>query len=492
MQQTDATSAVDGPVSIRLSVFGPLGIEWRGSSVPFPPERLRGKGAATALSLLKALLCQPLRFASRDWILEQFWPESSRKSAEERLHDVATGLRQILCPTSATKILHYIHAGPRSGSGYRLEAYPGLWVDADAFEWYMEQALRLDRFDHPSLTLWEQAYQLASRGPFLPEEIYCDWAVQRRQDLEGKYRQCVHRIAHLLRESGYREEAILRLRTFWVAHPMDEDSLRPLMELLAEQERFGEAQDYYHHLVTVLAEDHLAPDARTEDVMHVVATQQIHRQHFVSLPPTHISERFPMGAPSTSLAIWTQNSLQTYPEEGLTDLVQGPGETRHLIGRESWLARVLALLQGSTPKKLVVLHGPIGVGKSSELNRLAGLWKLAAPSLSSLVKITLPVVDAEKSPEVALDLLLGTLLLEYQHPPLPATASLQMRINSVLSRLTQQNHPGLILLDNAEGLLIEQGQLAPCWEMFLTQFLRGQHQATLLLATKEWHGWPGR
>src|SRR5579859_1932592 len=209
MQQTDAASAVDGPVSIRLSVFGPLEIEWRGSSVPFPSERLRGKGAATALSLLKALVCQPQRFASRDWILEQFWPESSRRSAEERLHDVATGLRQILCPSSSTKILHYIHGGPGSGNGYQLEGSPRLWVDADAFRWYVEQALRLDRYGQPSLTLWEHAYHLASRGPFLLEDFYCDWTRLRRQEIEGQYRQCVHRLAALLREAGLLEEAIL-------------------------------------------------------------------------------------------------------------------------------------------------------------------------------------------------------------------------------------------------------------------------------------------
>src|SRR5579859_4172942 len=476
MQQTDATSAVDGPVSIRLSVFGPLGIEWRGSSVPFPPERLRGKGAATALSLLKALLCQPLRFASRDWILEQFWPESSRKSAEERLHDVATGLRQILCPTSATKILHYIHAGPRSGSGYRLEAYPGLWVDADAFEWYMEQALRLDRFGHSSLSLWEQAYQLASRGPFLPEETYCDWAAQRRQDLEGKYRQCVHRIAHLLRESGYREEAILRLRTFWVGHPMDEDSLRPLMELLAKQERFGEAQDYYHHLVTVLAEDHLTPDARTEDVMQMVSTRQIHRQPSVSLPLARITERLPMVASSTSLTVWAQEPLQTHPGAPLSDLAQGPGETRHLIGRAGWLDTIMQMLEGPVPKKLMILHGPIGVGKSSELHRLAIEWKRTVSDQESVIKIMLPLVEPESSPEMALDLVLGTLLAEYHHPALPATATQQMRINRLLSSLTQQEYPGLILLDNAECLLTEEGTLASCWEAFLTQLVRGQHQ----------------
>src|SRR5579859_1196281 len=46
-------------------------------------------------------------------------------------------------------------------------------------------------------------------------------------------------------------------------------------------------------------------------------------------------------------------------------------ETRHLIGREVWLDRIMQMVRTSPPKKLIVLRGPIGIGKSSELNRLA-------------------------------------------------------------------------------------------------------------------------
>src|SRR5579859_7203386 len=492
MQQPDGTNEIGSPTSICVYVFGPLGIEWRGHPAPFPAERLRGKGSASALALLKALICQPRRFAPRDWILEQFWPDSPRKTAEERLHDVATVLRQILCPTSTTKILHYVHGGPRSGSGYQLESHPHLWVDADAFGWYVEQAIRQDRFGQPSLALWEQAYQLASRGPFLPEDCYANWASPRRQEIEGRYRQCVHRLAALLREAGYTEEAILRLRAFWVSHPTDEDALRPLMELLGEQERFGEALEYYQRLVTVLAEDHLTPDERTQDVMQMVSTQQIHRQRAVSLPLPRVTEQLPMLAATRPLTIWLEGQQEALLTVAAAEMTHGPAETRHLIGREAWLTIVLQMLQGNPAKKLLILHGPIGVGKTSELSRLANEWRRTTPTEAQVVKITLPLAESGMGPEVVLDLVLGTLLSEYHHPALPATASQQMRLNCLLSRLAQHTSPGLILLDNAECLLIEDGRLAPCWEAFLTQFIRGQHQTTLLIATKEWHGWPGR
>jgi flagellar biosynthesis GTPase FlhF len=41
------------------------------------------------------------------------------------------------------------------------------------------------------------------------------------------------------------------------------------------------------------------------------------------------------------------------------------------VGREAWIAAVLHALTETPPKKLVVLQGPMGVGKSSELHRLA-------------------------------------------------------------------------------------------------------------------------
>ncbi|HEY6406723.1 MAG TPA: helix-turn-helix transcriptional regulator, partial [Ktedonobacteraceae bacterium] len=46
-------------------------------------------------------------------------------------------------------------------------------------------------------------------------------------------------------------------------------------------------------------------------------------------------------------------------------------ETRHLVGREDWIASVIASLQETLPEKLVVLQGPVGIGKSSELHRIA-------------------------------------------------------------------------------------------------------------------------
>ena len=165
-------------------------------------------------------------------------------------------------------------------------------------------------------------------------------------------------------------------------------------------------------------------------------------------------------------------------------------ETRHLVGREDWLASVIASLQETFPKKLVVLQGPVGIGKSSELHRIALHFLSAELSRLHVLLCELPAVEQETDPEGALDLFLGTLLVEMGFPDASVQiTSLDARIRFALQCLEKSSRQLLLLLDNAEHLLDEQGLLASCWEQFLRRFLRSQHRASLVLVTKEWPGW---
>ena len=173
--------------------------------------------------------------------------------------------------------------------------------------------------------------------------------------------------------------------------------------------------------------------------------------------------------------------------------VSGPrfAETRHLIGREEWLDSILASLQEPHPRKLVIAQGAPGMGKSSELNRLAtSLLRKEFPRYKVLPCV-LPAADHRLEPEFALDELLGTLLVELgpRHESMPPSFSLDERMLFVLGYVERAAGPLVVLIDNAENLFDAQGALALCWEQFLTRFLRCQHQASLVLATSEWHGW---
>jgi DNA-binding SARP family transcriptional activator len=280
-----SASVTTAPPLLHIYTFGPLTIEWRESATgqvhSLPPGRLCGRGAAPALALLKFLLCQSHRYASRSRIREQFWPDSTHRRAEERLDDVASGLRTLLRPLgSQEKLLYYVHGNKSAASGYRLEGHPVIWVDADAFIWYVEEAVRQERFGQDALAFWERAYQLASRGVFLMDELKSDWAKDRREILEGLFRQCVLRLvqSYRTRGEGSTQAALVYLRLFCQLHPADEDTLRPLMELLAEQECYQEAEAYYQKARNLLHQMGRETDPRTEDVAAYVRTKPILRQ----------------------------------------------------------------------------------------------------------------------------------------------------------------------------------------------------------------------
>lgn len=168
-------------------------------------------------------------------------------------------------------------------------------------------------------------------------------------------------------------------------------------------------------------------------------------------------------------------------------------ETRHLLGRSEWLASITQAIQSHASKKLVVLHGPVGIGKSSELHRLIQHFIHASEPAYHVIWI--PLVPAERSagPESSLTLLLGNVLAESgAPPPTPEMASWEKRQRLVFAHLEQSSRPVVILVDNAENALMEDGSLSACWEEFLAHFLRRQHRATLVMATKEWPGWQGR
>ena len=65
------------------------------------------------------------------------------------------------------------------------------------------------------------------------------------------------------------------------------------------------------------------------------------------------------------------------------------------------------MVQTSPIKKLIILQGPIGMGKSSELMRLASLFQRTEEAWISGDLAPFPAAEATGGPEAALDVLLG-------------------------------------------------------------------------------------
>ncbi|GER90070.1 hypothetical protein KDW_42320 [Dictyobacter vulcani] len=269
----------------RIWLCGAFVVEWIDPGTGQACSTLEMSGAGrdytSALSLLKLLLSQPQRRAHRDWIMEQFWPASGRHTAAHRLENIFSVLRKLMChPLTGECLLRSFRAGKENGMMYQLEASPLVWLDVDAQVWNVEQAARMERFGDDAQPFWERAYELGKRGPFLSDERYVDWATQRRNEVEGYYRQTIHALASLYLArygSAGASEALLLLRTYWQQYPKDEDALRLLMDVLSAQERYQEALEYYDHLCQLLQEEQTQPDERTKDSAEYCKAKQIQR-----------------------------------------------------------------------------------------------------------------------------------------------------------------------------------------------------------------------
>jgi len=162
-------------------------------------------------------------------------------------------------------------------------------------------------------------------------------------------------------------------------------------------------------------------------------------------------------------------------------------EISHLIGREQWLDSLYGAIAGQPFIKWMILQGPPGIGKTSELHRIATYFQQHIPRYY-VVLCQLPVRAQEViGADLALELLLSDILagIGLANAPLP-TENLQARIKHLLNCLAHTDRSVLILLDNAEHFLDEQGQLLPIWKHFYEKFVHARHHASLILATKEW------
>src|SRR6266487_2535006 len=459
--------------------------EWGGSNYP----RL----------LLKALLRCSGRQARREALLELLWPESDPEQAVQYFNTATTKLRKVLTPIKGQASLLMTEDDSQL---YRLAEQDRLWVDVDAALTLLQEVERLGRTSWEALALLEEADSYLSQGPLLQDEEGV-WAAGRRATVEQARSRCRLWLAEAYAQQQMPGQAATALSQLLEEDPTDEDVLARVMGLLHRQGMTHQALRSYHAFLEVAEREGLEPTEAIKKLATQFATSQ-KSAPLDAFPPSFSpmegqNRAFsPQGRQAETHVVEATSSPLSDDQEFLP-LTEKPSEhagpllaeTRHLLGRQEWLASVIALIQAEIPKKLLVLHGPIGVGKSSELNRLAHAFVKQNASPSQVMVLSLPAREP-RDPEASLDLFVGMLLSESRAAPFPDDASRQIRIKLALTALAQRPQPSVILLDNAEGTLTEEGTLSPCWEAFLSSVVRGQHQATLILATKEWPGWTGR
>lgn len=172
-------------------------------------------------------------------------------------------------------------------------------------------------------------------------------------------------------------------------------------------------------------------------------------------------------------------------------------EAKHLVGREQFRQALLGVFspRQTLRKKFLVLHGPMGIGKSSELHWLATFLLHHMHRPPRVLFCDLGAVGQEKPEEratYALDMLLGTIFAELGDGYAPTSAhTLEGRLHRLVDLLARQSTPLVMFVDNGDYLLQDYDRVAAPWERFVRTILRYQHQATLVLASRQWPGWFG-
>ncbi len=102
-------------------------------------------------------------------------------------------------------------------------------------------------------------------GDYLPDDLYADWVVSRREELHHQHQALLLHLSRLSGATGDLDETEHCLRAVLAGDSCQEDAAGPLMGLLAAQGRRTDALRVYQALATALVlELGLAPDGEIE------------------------------------------------------------------------------------------------------------------------------------------------------------------------------------------------------------------------------------
>src|SRR5205807_1360025 len=117
----------------------------------------------------------------------------------------------------------------------------------------------------------EQASALY-RGDYLPDDVYEDWATERRDALRRAWTDLEFRLAQHYEQHGAPEAALAELRRLLQTDTSNERAAQEAMRLLLELGRRPEALRVFHGLEQVLRDDlGVEPSERTLELQRQAA-----------------------------------------------------------------------------------------------------------------------------------------------------------------------------------------------------------------------------
>ncbi len=337
---TDTTTQQTATPILRIYLLGQFRLE----------RRIDGEWSAVdsrtwhrrrARALLGCLLSSSGRRLGREQIMDLLWPDLDINIAANRLNGAVHELRQILEPG----ILR-----PASSRMLRLERdvleladSTQIWVDAEEFENLLKEA-DTETNTETIKTRLEAAANLY-QGSYLLEELYSEWATQRRDALQRAWAGLLLKLAQVLVEREEFVNAIETLDRLRSTDPGNETALQRLMILLTQLDRRGEALQVYRQHVSMLQRDYESdPLPETVELY-----EKLRQGHIPTLPSTKAVAKEHI-KPVTKIEQQTQTSPQDITF--IRPIFQlGRHKQSPLIGRERELQilhQVMHAIEGNT------------------------------------------------------------------------------------------------------------------------------------------------
>jgi DNA-binding SARP family transcriptional activator/ATP/maltotriose-dependent transcriptional regulator MalT len=207
--------------------------------VPVPRTAWQSRKARDLLKLLAARRGRPV---SRDWLMEQLWPDADPATAGKRLNVMASTVRGILDPDRQWPSDHVLVA---DGDALHLDLRH-LELDVDRFLAEVDTAARLDRegSHEAALGCWRRAERRYA-GEFCEDEPYAEWPVGTREEARAAYAQVISRLAAEASRQGLEDEAVRLWLRLLERDPYDERAHLALISALTGAGRHGDARRRY-------------------------------------------------------------------------------------------------------------------------------------------------------------------------------------------------------------------------------------------------------
>ena len=248
-------NANDIMIKLYIQLLGGFAVSVDGATIPEAQWKLR-----RARGLVKLLALSPGHRLHRDQVIETFWPDADLKAANNNFYQTLYVARRVLESADGPSL-------PLEEGFLNLSAQEGqsLSLDVEQFETAAARAK-----DSQNPVEYESALALYT-GDLLPDDLYEEWAMQRREGLRQVFLNLLLDLAQL-RE--IREEypaaidTLLRLLASDRSHELAHASLMRLYALSGQRQQ---ALRQYQALREVLqAELDAEPNERTTQLYEAI------------------------------------------------------------------------------------------------------------------------------------------------------------------------------------------------------------------------------